>query len=87
MYYVFNKYGYEREIIEQFRESLDFDGPTEICGIKFWPSKILEELDPIAYRCAFIDYLDMVLSELDTELDNPDKEPFVEEKKAALEDM
>lgn len=31
---------------------------TVIGGIKFYPSQILREMDPIAYQCGFNDYVD-----------------------------
>ena len=33
-------------------------GPVKIAGITFQPSRILQELDPTAYRCGFNNYLD-----------------------------
>ena len=33
-------------------------GHIQICGIDFWASDILEEIDPIAYRTEFLDYQD-----------------------------
>lgn len=44
---------------ESYRECIDeIDGPVTIAGIKFTASRILEELDPIAYRCGLADYVD-----------------------------
>ena len=45
-------------IEESYREYLDSDGPVTIGGLEFWPSRILEKLDPIAYRCGLTDYTD-----------------------------
>ena len=44
---------------EQYDEHLDgvFD-PVELGNLTFDPSKIIEELDPTAYRCGFNDYTD-----------------------------
>lgn len=33
-------------------------GPVKIGSLTFDPAKIVEELDPIAYRCGFNDYVD-----------------------------
>ncbi len=69
---------------EQFDEFLDdVEQSVSIYGIEFYPSDILKNCDPTAYRCAKIDYeadlelenceeyKDMIieLEELETELD------------------
>ena len=42
---------------EMFKEWLDEIFPTvEIAGITFYPSDILKECDPIAFRCMFSDW-------------------------------
>lgn len=33
-------------------------GDVDICGYKYSASRALEEVDPVAYRCGFSDYLD-----------------------------
>jgi len=44
---------------DSYREWLDsMDGPIVVCGIEFDASRILEELDPIAYNCGYSDYAD-----------------------------
>lgn len=44
---------------ESFDEQIDeMTGTIEIIGLKFCASRILQELDPIAYRCALGDYVD-----------------------------
>ena len=40
---------------DAYDEMLDEAGPVTVCGMEFYPSRILEELDPIAYRCGFSD--------------------------------
>jgi len=41
-----------------YKEALDSDGPVSVAGMKFDASHILEELDPTAYRCGLVDYVD-----------------------------
>ena len=43
---------------EQYKEALDEEGPVVIAGMKFDPSYALKELDPTAYRCGLVDYVD-----------------------------
>ena len=47
---------YEHE--EDYKENLDSEGEVNVCGLTFSPSKIIEELDPTAYRCGLIDFVD-----------------------------
>lgn len=35
---------------------LDESGPVKIGRLEFYPSRILRECDPIAYRCGLNDY-------------------------------
>lgn len=37
---------------------LNEQGDIEVAGLCFTPSRIVEELDPTAYRCGFNDYVD-----------------------------
>lgn len=44
---------------ESYKDLIDdIYGPVTIAGVKFTASRILEELDPIAYRCGLTDYVD-----------------------------
>ena len=36
----------------------EVDGPVVIAGMEFDPAHALNELDPIAYKCGWIDYMD-----------------------------
>lgn len=36
----------------------EVDGPVTIAGMQFDPAYALNELDPIAYKCGWIDYMD-----------------------------
>ena len=49
---------FEYEISESdFDEFLDeIEQPVTVCGMTFYPSDILKNCDPIAYRCAKSDY-------------------------------
>ena len=70
----------ESEFEEQYIGMLDSEGPVSVCGMEFDPSRILRELDPIAYDCGLSDYcidlndveeyqeLNLELEELKTEL-------------------
>ena len=54
-------YDDEGELInagERYDDWLDLDGEVEVAGLSFYPSRIIKELDPIAYRCGFNDYMD-----------------------------
>lgn len=73
---------------ENYDEGLDeIYGEIMIGNISFLPSRILKELDPIAYRCGFSDYIDSLdieddeeYQELQTELEE------VKEELAELEE-
>ncbi len=73
---------------ENYDEWLDeIYGEIMIGNISFLPSRILKELDPIAYRCGFSDYIDSLdiendeeYQELQTELEE------VKEELAELEE-
>ena len=42
---------------EQFNDFLDdVEKSVTICGMEFYPSDILKNCDPIAYRCAKLEY-------------------------------
>lgn len=47
------------ELMEQYDEMLDECYPMVKIGyVELYPSKVLQECDPIAYRVGFSDYLD-----------------------------
>jgi len=49
----------ESKAYELYDEMLDeLYSPINIAGIEFDPSRVLKELDPIAYQCGFNDWLD-----------------------------
>jgi hypothetical protein len=43
---------------EQYKDAIDDEGPVIVAGMKFTASRILEEVDPIAYACGLNDYVD-----------------------------
>lgn len=43
---------------ESYKEAIDSEGLVTVAGIKFDPSRILQEMDPIAYGCGLNDYVD-----------------------------
>jgi hypothetical protein len=49
----------ESDVEGMLNDSIDDSyGIIEICGLKFSPSRILRELDPIGYRGMFLDFTD-----------------------------
>lgn len=77
----FDPYDYE----EQYKEALDSEGTVKVCGMEFEPSRILEELDPIAYRCGLLDFVDTIDIE-----DNPQYQELDEKREdleAEIEDI
>jgi hypothetical protein len=43
---------------EQYKEAIDSEGPVTVAGITLDPSRVLQEMDPIAYGCGLNDYVD-----------------------------
>lgn len=48
----------ESDAQQQYDDLLDELYPVEIGGMSFCASRVLKELDPIAYNCGFSDWLD-----------------------------
>lgn len=48
----------EQDCYDQYDEMLDEMGTVNAGGYEFEPSRILKELDPIAYSCGFSDWVD-----------------------------
>ena len=46
------------DFADQFDDMLDESGTVEAGGYSFYPSRILKELDPVAYRCSLNDFVD-----------------------------
>ena len=69
-----------REMIEEMvDEMLDADGDIRIGGVYFVRSRILKEMDPIAYRELVLDYVNSHLEELRDELECLDPESDADE--------
>lgn len=54
--------------LEMYNESLDESGYVVVGGLEFLPSRVLQEMDPLAFRCGFYDFLDYMQVDSD-ELD------------------
>ena len=50
---------------DAYDEALDSEGTVTVAGMEFYPSRILEELDPVAYHCGYNDWVDSYQSELE----------------------
>jgi len=49
----------ERELLQRYRDDLDETNEEIKLGeLTFLPSRVIEELDPIAFRCGFADWTD-----------------------------
>jgi hypothetical protein len=59
------------DLEELYREMLDDCEPVvKVAGLSFTPSRIIEELDPTAFRCGVSDYADSLIGEtLSDEID------------------
>lgn len=59
---------------ERFAEYLDENGPVDVAGLSIYPSRIWQEVDPIAFRCGVNDYVDMLLSDGNIREGDPEEE-------------
>ena len=48
----------ESDLQERYDDMLDEEGPVTIGGLEYSVSRVLQEVDPIAYRCGMADYRD-----------------------------
>jgi len=49
----------EQDMADQFEEMLDeVYGTVSVAGMEYDTARALKELDPIAYRCSLLDYID-----------------------------
>ena len=48
----------ESQAVEMYEESLDMDGPVRIGNLEYSASMVLREVDPVAYREGFNDFVD-----------------------------
>lgn len=60
------------ELVGAYRDFLNEVEPEiTICGCTFEPSIVLEELDPVAFRCGYLDYansIDIDIDELEDDI-------------------
>jgi len=55
----------EEQAHELYDEMLDELYPVQIGTLKYYGSNALATLDPIAYRCGFTEYLDVLAEDYD----------------------
>ena len=67
---------YENEYCEMLNE----EGPVKVAGLTFEADQIIRKLDPTAYRCGLVDYVDGI------EKSDVKEYQELEEELAALED-
>jgi phage shock protein A len=46
------------DVEDKYIDALDSDGTVTVAGMEYDPSRILQELDPTAYRCGLVDFAD-----------------------------
>lgn len=51
------------DVAQLFRDSLDEEGDVQVGCLTFQRSRIVEELDPVAFRCGVNDYVDALVSD------------------------
>lgn len=51
----------EYQLLQQWADLLDDGADVTICGRSYSPSLALSRVDPIAYRCDFLEWLDGML--------------------------
>ena len=60
----------DHELDSMYREMLDeIYGPVSIAGYEYETSQALADVDPVAYRCGFSDYISSLLEDVLTEKD------------------
>lgn len=81
-----------RDAIDDCWESENGETGVKIMGLSFLASRIVEELDPVAFRCGVCDYADSLVNESITEeiegnhYDLREAEEIVEEVEAEAEE-
>jgi DNA repair exonuclease SbcCD ATPase subunit len=75
----------ESEYEDGYIESLNCNGPIEVCGLTFDASRIIKELDECAYNEGFSNYLDCV--DVTDDKDYQELESELEELENSLEDL
>ncbi len=64
----------QSDIIDMVNDLLDEQGEVSIGNLTFYPSQILRECDPIAYRITVNEYIDNMIQDLQYDLDRTDDE-------------
>lgn len=64
----------QHDIIEMVNDLLDEQGEVAIGNLTFYPSQILKECDPIAYRITINEYIDNMISDLEYDLERLDED-------------
>jgi DNA repair ATPase RecN len=72
--------------VEQYRDMIDeISGVVKIGNLEYTASRVLEEIDPTAYRCGLNDYVDGLEKEDDEDYKKLTEE--LEELESQLEDL
>ena len=74
------------DFADQFDDLLDESGTVEAGGYSFYPSRILKELDPIAYSCSLNDYADSVFDASETD-DYKALQDEIDQLQSLIEDL
>jgi hypothetical protein len=64
----------QSDIIDMVNDILDEQGEVTIGNLTFYPSQILRECDPTAYRITVNEYIDNMIQDLQYDLDRTDDE-------------
>lgn len=75
--------------VEAFDELLDMDGTVMVAGMEFYPSDILKNCDPIAYRISVNEYIDTMIEDLRYDLVHTDEDDLdeIEDIQARIEEL
>lgn len=80
------------DIIDMVNDLLDEQGEVSIGNLTFYPSQILKQCDPLAYRITVNEYIDNMISDLEYDLERLDNDIDgdeildIKERLAELED-
>lgn len=55
----------DEDIEEMYKEALDEMGDVKLGNLTFSPSRIIKELDPVAYRVGLNEYEDMLMEDFE----------------------
>jgi hypothetical protein len=62
------------QVEEGFQDALDCDGAVKVGSLEFYPSNILKNCDPIAYRIGLSEYGDFLAEDYAVEGVNEEEE-------------